>query len=323
MIWSTSVCGLRREPAPVTAKPQPGFLESPLHFGADGAAGVHGAREGVGFDGEVAGREARAVRHGERVAAHVGRDHGGDAIAIRHLLGGETTGFVRGALRAEALLLFGEELQRGGALGGFRCAGEGEAVGGVDHVLVAAGVLLLQPFRELARVAEHHLTVEEQQRLRRRGGDVALRDALERLGEVEDVEQRVRRVAEPLAVNGATRRELVGAGTAGGFELQLTGGGEDGVADLLGLEAADGEGPEEAIVGVEALGAGEFRIRRGLPIRRARHHQPVHRLQAPAALHERRGEPVQQLGVRGLFAELAEVARVGGEAATEVSLRSA
>ena len=56
------------------------------------------------------------------------------------------------------------------------------------------------------------------------------------------------------------------------------------------------------------------------PIRRAGDDQPVHRLQAPASADQLGGQPVQQLGVRRLFAHRAEVAGRGDESAAEMML---
>ena len=100
----------------------------------------------------------------------------------------------------------------------------------------------------------------------------------------------------------------------------LAGDGEHGVADLLGIEAARGDVPEQAVLGIGELRLRGDGIRRGLHVGRAGDDEAVELLETPSIFHEPLREPVEQLGVRGLLAERAEVARIHREAVAEVEL---
>ena len=115
--------------------------------------------------------------------------------------------------------------------------------------------------------------------------------------------------------------DLAGAGALGQFQLARR--GEQRVADLLRLQTLRLETPEQGVLGIPEVAGLRGRVTGGLPVGRAGQDQPVHRLLIPALRHELGGEPIQQLGVRGRFAQAAEVAAIGRQAASEVLLPEA
>ena len=108
---------------------------------------------------------------------------------------------------------------------------------------------------------------------------------------------------------------------AGHLEIELAGEIENGVADFLGGKAAHVEPPKEIVVRVgsqRGLVAGGGHL-----ISAAQHDELVHALEFPAAFHELSGEPVEQLRMRGLFADVAKVVRAAHDAAAKVMLPQA
>ena len=100
------------------------------------------------------------------------------------------------------------------------------------------------------------------------------------------------------------RREHAGAAHPG---IQLARDGQHGVADALGVEPAAVHPAEQGVLGVLGRQLGDGLAR--LAIGRRGHHQPVDRLEPPAAGDQLGGEPVEQLGMRGRLAPNAEIAR--------------
>ena len=70
-----------------------------------------------------------------------------------------------------------------------------------------------------------------------------------------------------------------------------------GIANHLAFEPLPGEVPEQLILRIHLRS--RFVVAGRLPIRVRGHHQPVHRLDAPAVPHELAGQPVEQLRMRG------------------------
>ncbi len=89
------------------------------------------------------------------------------------------------------------------------------------------------------------------------------------------------------------------------LEIETAGGEEHGIAERLGFEPAAVLPAEKEIVRIAAP------VRRsvGLLIGRGVDDEPVHGLDRPAGPDEFRGQPVEQLGMRGRGAEPAEVVR--------------
>ena len=252
----------------------------------------------------MAGGELRAlaVAEGDLLRLEVAGDGRGDD-------GG-------GALSAD----FVEE--GGGALGlgGGRRAGVEELVEAADlRGLVARSVGGHAAGEGLAAL-QHEGAVEQQEGLDRRGGHIARGRAAEPLRGVEDVGQRIAVIAHDaredtahgLGVDHARSGLLVG--------LEFTAGGVERVADLLGFETLRLEAPEQGVLRVLELAARDIGVLARATVGGARHEQARHRLLVPALGHELIGEPVEELGVRGRFAEVAEVAGVRRQAATEVEL---
>ena len=291
---------------------------------AHGTAFADRAGDDDRFDGEAGGEVVRLGARGEEGAAMTGGELRALAVAERDLLRLEVAGDGRGDHGGGALAAHFVE-EGGGALGfgGGRRAGVEELVETADlRGLVARGVGG-HAAREGLAALQHERAVEQQQRLDRRGGHVARGRAAEPLRGVEDVGQRIAVVAHDAREDAADRVAVDHAGAGLLLGLELAAGGVEGVADLLGLEALRLEAPEEGVLRVLELAAGDVGVLAGAAVGGARHQQASHRLLVPALGHELIGEPVEELGVRGRFAEVAEVAGVGREAAAEAQLPEA
>ena len=188
--------------------------------------------------------------------------------------------------------------------------------------------------------------VEEGEGLEGSGGHFTAGGALGVFGFVEGGHQVVVDVAGGLLVDGAAQGfgALVGerfvdadvddfvfvemeAGAADGGrgEVELSAGEEDGVADGLGLEAAEGHAPEEAVAGVGRKAGREGSVvgATGLAVGLREDDLAVQAFDPPAAFDEIGGEPVEQFGVAGGFAVGAEVAGGADEASAEMVLPDA
>ena len=92
--------------------------------------------------------------------------------------------------------------------------------------------------------------------------------------------------------------------------------GEDRVADRFGFEPAQGHAPEQSVLPVDGLARGVEPAR--LAIGRRQQDQPMQRLEPPAVRDIPRGQPVEQLRVRGRAAVEAEIAGRGDDPLAEV-----
>ena len=250
---------------------------------------------------------------------------GADEQALARGVFAEATGFgrsfadgERGRQRIGRLAPRGEAA-REKALGVFRLRDRGRATKhGLPHGFDRIGASA-----EGAGTGERPVAVSEEERLQRRRGDLPLRAAREAGGGVEHAEEFVGAVAALGGVEGAARGEVgIGGRTADG-EVELARGGEHGVAHLLGIEAARRETPEEMIRGIDKRGGRGRRHARGLAVGGGEDDLAVELLEAPALRDEAPREPVEQFGVRGLVAELAEIVGRASDPAAEVILPDA
>ena len=100
--------------------------------------------------------------------------------------------------------------------------------------------------------------------------------------------------------------------------VQLSGGGEHGVAQFFGGETARGKGGVARAGGIFFSEAIAVRVRGAAAIGFARHDDVVEFFEGPPLLDKRGGEPVEELGVRGFLAGAAEIIRVASERLTEM-----
>ena len=250
---------------------------------------------------------------------------GADEQALARRVFSEATGFghsfadgERGRQRIRQRATGGQAARKK-ALGVFRLRDCGRAA---EHRL-PHGLDRIDAGPEGAGAGERPVAVGEEERLHRRRGDLPLRAAREAGGGVEHAEEFVGAVAALGGVEGAARGEVgIGGRTADG-EVELARGGEHGVAHLLGIEAARRETPEEMIRGIDKRGGRGRRHARGLAVGGGEDDLAVELLEAPALRDEAPREPVEQFGVRGLVAELAEIVGRASDPAAEVILPDA
>ena len=195
---------------------------------------------------------------------------------------GEARGEGSCEIEREAVIEQGQRLQRGGGAGpagrGRRDIGQVEVAEYVDHA--RARVLVVHG----PAVGLRPGSIE-----REVGRDVVLREAVE---------------TEP--------------GPAHRLEAELTGHGQEGVAEFLGAEAARRETPEQAAIAVDGGRLGP--VRRALAVGTREQDLEVQRFQPPAVVQQAAREEVEQFGVRRRAAEEAEVARGVDDPGTEVVL---
>src|SRR5256886_6754737 len=117
-------------------------------------------------------------------------------------------------------------------------------------------------------------------------------------------------------------------------EVKTVGNPENGVTHLFRVEPGAIHPPEQAVILINVVAGDSWRAlfgrkvgsrgrsphqRRGLPIGRARDDEPMELFQGPArVVAEPNGQPVQQLGMRGPAAHLAEVVWRLHQAAAEM-----
>ena len=141
--------------------------------------------------------------------------------------------------------------------------------------------------------------VHHPERLLRRGGLVALRDVIVRIGEVERTEERRKILAIDAAVECAARLREIRfeierlAADLGG--IQASGDAQHTVAHGLKVEATALGAPAQVIVGIlgQAFGAHVDRLQEGA----GEDDGADEFLHGPFVLHEGRGEVFKQLGV--------------------------
>src|SRR6185436_1807613 len=93
------------------------------------------------------------------------------------------------------------------------------------------------------------------------------------------------------------------------------------VTNGLGGKAETSPSRNELVIGIDPkLLRADCRT---LTIRRRRHDQTVHRLHTPVAVHELDSKPMQQFGMRRLFALRTEVLARFDQAASEILLPDA
>ena len=103
------------------------------------------------------------------------------------------------------------------------------------------------------------------------------------------------------------------------FGVQAAGDEQDTVSHRLGFETSASESPQQPVAGVDRCGLGVRRAR-GLPIGGRKHHQAVHRLQAPVVVSEVTRQPVDQFLVTGTNPHCAEIAGRGDESLAEMPM---
>ena len=175
-----------------------------------------------------------------------------------------------------------------------------------------------------ARLLHDERAVHHEQRLRGYGGRTALAAGV---GGVAEVEQR-KQVGQVGPAQGQVNRaagelvgvlaDAVGAGFAVGADtrveraahrrIEVAADGQQGVANLFDGQAAAREARQQAVFGVGPDALGVERSRR--PVGARKHDQAVQALERPAVFAQAARQVVEQLGVRRLFSELAEI--VGG-----------
>ena len=210
-------------------------------------------------------------------------------------------------------------------------------MGGLPRRVIAG--LAAQSRGEGVRPLEGEPSVEQVERLQRRDRRGALRLRLAGVGAVERpeevVEHRARlglvdHAAEVAGLEGLLghvdlhvvvhRFEQVEPRAAHG-QVEFAGGGQHGIAQHLGLEAARRVAPEVPGLGVDRGGARHEP--RSLAVAPGVEDQPMDMLQRPAVIHEFGGEEIEQLRVRGPGAVEAEVARRVHEAGPEMVMPEA
>ena len=100
--------------------------------------------------------------------------------------------------------------------------------------------------------------------------------------------------------------------------VELAGDAEHRIAQLLRAEAARLEHGAGLLQDLPAQAGLRIRQRGAAPVGLAGHDEPVHGLDRPALLHQRRGQPVEQFRMRGFFARAAEVVGIAGQRLAEV-----
>ena len=102
------------------------------------------------------------------------------------------------------------------------------------------------------------------------------------------------------------------------LQIQVATDAEDRITDFLGGQPPGLKPPQQFIGWIDPV---RIRIHvTGGPVGQACHQETVHGLDAPTTLDHLDGKPVEQLGVRRLLAQDAEIIRRGDEAASKVIL---
>ena len=216
--------------------------------------------------------------------------------------------------------------------------------GGADLRVGVFGVLLDHACGEVLGTFDDELVVEQEERLRGDGGDVASLAVRVHVRQVERRQGRGGAAATLLQVDRAAvdrgggsvdleddgliavedldaRDHAAVAGLADGdrraeaLGVEFAADREHRVADGLGVEPADAVSAEEGVIRVGRLGGV---MAGGLAVSAAEHHLTVHRLEAPAGLDEASGQVVEEFRVRRAFAEHPEVAGGIDDPAAEV-----
>ena len=279
---------------------------------------------GPGVDGGLVGVHRDAARRPVVRAAFFAGGHGGDFLgealfALRVLRARD-----RGSERNVEGFARGVGFHVSDAERDFLFAGvalvDGEVERG-DAFLVALEIGEGGSVRELAGGLDDEGAVHEEERLGGNDGFVAAAARNIGAGEIELREEFGRVATVDVGVDGAAGGEIFGA-HADGFaaELGLEGAGdcEEGIVELLEVEATEVGSPKVMVVGVLN---GELRIIGGaLAVSCAGHDEAVEVLDGPTAFDEAGGEVVEKFGMSGRGGHVAEVVGGGDEAGAEVLL---
>jgi hypothetical protein len=221
-------------------------------------------------------------------------------------------------------------------VGGRRPA-EREPDGEIDLGGDVAARLPLHALGEVAGLRRHEAVVQEREGLEGRDALVALLHPHRGIGTVEHGHEGLRlaadnepihapppgglvlRVGKVVAPVGRVLRvldlKILPAGAAH-REVERAGDCEHGVAHRLSLELAPVLPPEILIARIDCLE--RIDAKRGLPVGRGIHDQPVQRLERAAAVAKLGRQPVEQFGMRGSRAHPAKIARGGHDPLAEV-----
>ena len=205
---------------------------------------------------------------------------------------------------------------------------------------------LLHAIREQLRLPQHELVVQQRQRLRRHRRDIAPAAADVLIRQIEDLEHGEGQTALAIHVDAAPpdrrdrpprlfqmpfvidfedlRRQMrerpAGRPSA---RFNRAARRQDRCRARSRRRAAGcGSATDTLFVGIFRHIGGVVELRRHL-VGLRRHDQPVHLLDAPAAVHELDRQPVEQLRMRRLLAHLAEVIERRHDAAAEMMMPDA